>query len=291
LNPLGRGDGNTFVAGDLNIGISHPIEPLAIVKYGTGNSINNLCTAQGGCDSQLPSIPPLIGNDIVSSALALIQLMQDSSITLDEDSDSGNEGGGQGTVPPPRSYVVACCPGMPLIPCLSIPNTIARVACRAVGMSFFMPTPWWFCSRACKGKSAGCLKASLGCIILCVLPAGLAGVASKLAKYLDVLKNLIEFLRWLIGAIQAGKGLLEALYEFSKSKNMDADKFALFAYVAISLLQIGVEGIGILVAMIIACIGCCLVATHHCLVYEKQKSCKAEDGKTYNWGSTTCAGC
>jgi hypothetical protein len=53
LNPLGRGDGNAYVAGALNLGSVYPMLPESMAISGTGNSVNN-CGQLGGDEEVLP---------------------------------------------------------------------------------------------------------------------------------------------------------------------------------------------------------------------------------------------
>jgi hypothetical protein len=49
LNPLGRGDGNAYVGGQLNLGRITPRLPMSTAPGGWGNSVNNGCGDGGGC--------------------------------------------------------------------------------------------------------------------------------------------------------------------------------------------------------------------------------------------------
>lgn len=66
LNPLGRGDGNAYVAGALNLGRIYPALPQSRAVHGTGSSVNNQGQlgegCNGGCsgDSDFP-LPPGAG--------------------------------------------------------------------------------------------------------------------------------------------------------------------------------------------------------------------------------------
>ena len=48
LNPLGRGDGNAYVGGQLNLGRITPSLPMSTAPGGWGNSVNNGCGDGGG---------------------------------------------------------------------------------------------------------------------------------------------------------------------------------------------------------------------------------------------------
>jgi hypothetical protein len=51
LNPLGRGDGNAYVGGQLNLGRITPRLPMSTAPGGWGNSVNNGCGDGGGCST------------------------------------------------------------------------------------------------------------------------------------------------------------------------------------------------------------------------------------------------
>ena len=57
LNPLGRGDGQAYVAGALALGSVAPLLSQAGAAGGTGNSVNNPCGGSGGDSASLPWWP------------------------------------------------------------------------------------------------------------------------------------------------------------------------------------------------------------------------------------------